>query len=144
MNSSKNKLNSKKKNGFLNHAKCTLRVCLDTTYFVKNWKNCNKIIFKCVNSVVWPIFNESFGEKGVYGSCKQCPRPTGKDRNIFLKKKKKKKTKNADVETQTQYPSKYLAYFLPTYFTIQLIFATIHEPHCTFWYYSWVLLYYFN
>ena len=52
-----------------------------------------------MNSVVWPIFNESFGEKEVYGSCKQCPRPTGKDRNIFLKKKKK--TKNADVETQT-------------------------------------------
>jgi len=23
-----------------------------------------------------------------------------------------------------------------TYFTIQLIFATIHESHCTFWYYS--------
>ena len=22
------------------------------------------------------------------------------------------------------------------YFTIQLISATIHEPHCTFWYYS--------
>ena len=23
----------------------------------------------------------------------------------------------------------------PAYFTIQLIFATIHRPHCTFWYY---------
>ena len=30
------------------------------------------------------------------------------------------------------------------YFTIQLIFATIHEPYCTFWYYLWVPLYYFN
>ena len=26
----------------------------------------------------------------------------------------------------------------------QLIFANIHEPYCTFWYYSWVSLYYFN
>ena len=26
----------------------------------------------------------------------------------------------------------WLAYFLPTYFTIQLIFATIHVLHCTF------------
>ena len=31
-----------------------------------------------------------------------------------------------------------------TYFTIQLIFATIHRSHCTFWYYLWVPLYYFN
>ena len=46
--------------------------------------------------------------------------------------KKEKKTQNADVETQTQYPNGYLAYFLPAYFTIQLIFATIHEPHYTF------------
>ena len=30
------------------------------------------------------------------------------------------------------------------YFTIQLIFTTIHRPHCTFWHYSWILLYYFN
>ena len=30
------------------------------------------------------------------------------------------------------------------YFIIQLIFVIIHGPHCTFWYYSWVLLYYFN
>ena len=28
--------------------------------------------------------------------------------------------------------------------TIQLIFSTIHESHCTFWYYSWVPLYYFS
>ena len=34
----------------------------------------------------------------------------------------------------------YLAYFA----TIQLIFASIHKPHCTFWYYLWVSLYYFN
>ena len=32
------------------------RVRLDTTYFAENWKYCNKIIFKCVNSNVGPIF----------------------------------------------------------------------------------------
>ena len=32
----------------------------------------------------------------------------------------------------------------PTFFTIQIIFATIHGSHCTFWYHSWVLLYYFS
>ena len=39
------------------------RVCLDTAYFVENWKHCSKIIFKCVNSIVGPIFNESLCEK---------------------------------------------------------------------------------
>ena len=34
--------------------------------------------------------------------------------------------------------------FLSTYFTIQLIFATIYGSHCTFWYNSWVPLYYFS
>ena len=29
-------------------------------------------------------------------------------------------------------------------FTIQLIFATIHGPHCTFWYYLQISLYYFQ
>ena len=33
------------------------------TYFAENWKYCNKIIFKCVNSAVRPIFNENFVEK---------------------------------------------------------------------------------
>ena len=30
---------------------------------IKNWKHCNKIIFKCVNSTVRPMFNKSFAEK---------------------------------------------------------------------------------
>ena len=38
-------------------------MCLDTAYFVEKWKHCSKIIFKYVNSVVRPIFNESFVEK---------------------------------------------------------------------------------
>ena len=37
--------------------KWVLRVCLDTAYFAENWKHCNKIIFKYVNSIVRPIFN---------------------------------------------------------------------------------------
>ena len=39
------------------------RVCLDIAYFVKNWKHCSKTNFKCVNSVVGPIFNEKVVEK---------------------------------------------------------------------------------
>ena len=37
-----------------------LKVCLDITYFAEteNWKHSNEIIFKCVYSVVGPIFNE--------------------------------------------------------------------------------------
>ena len=40
------------------------KVCLDRTYFVEteNRKHCNKIIFKCVNSAVGPIFNEKLAE----------------------------------------------------------------------------------
>ena len=29
----------------------------------ENWKHCSKIIFKCVNSAVWLIFNEKVAEK---------------------------------------------------------------------------------
>ena len=133
---------------------------MDTTYFAKNRKYCSTIIFKCVNSVVWPIFNESLGEKEVYGSRKQCTRPTGKDRNMFLKKQKKKTPKcrrwNADSVSKRIlslffaslfYYSAYFCYYswVSLYFLVlfmsptilfQLIFttiySTIHEPHCTF------------
>ena len=37
-----------------------LRVRLDT---VENRKHCSKIIFKCVNSTMRPIFNEKVAEK---------------------------------------------------------------------------------
>ena len=41
------------------------RVYLDITYSAENenWKHCSKIIFKCVNSTVGPIFNEKNGWK---------------------------------------------------------------------------------
>ena len=74
-----------------------LCVCLVTAYFAENWKHYNSIIFKCVNSVMWLIFNESFVKKKVCGSCEQCTEPTGKPpqpQNVLLKKKKK----NADAD----------------------------------------------
>ena len=39
-------------------------VRLDRIYLAEteNWKYCNKIIFKCVNNVVRPIFNEKVAE----------------------------------------------------------------------------------
>ena len=49
-----------------------LWVCLDRTYFaeIENWKHYSKIIFKCVNSTVGPIFNEKVAEKwNLWVSC---------------------------------------------------------------------------
>ena len=48
---------------FIKKMALTLMVRLDTAYFTENWKHCSKIIFKCVNSAMRPIFNESFVEK---------------------------------------------------------------------------------
>ena len=47
----------------------TLWICLDITYFIEteNWKYCSKIIFKCVNSVVKPTFNEKWLKSEVVG-----------------------------------------------------------------------------
>ena len=48
--------------------------CLDRTYFTetKNWKYYSKIIFKCVNSAVGPIFNEKVVEKWNLWIYEQC------------------------------------------------------------------------
>ena len=130
---------------------------MDTTYFTENWKYCNKIIFKCVNSAMWPIFNESFGKKEICGSREQCTGPTGKDENTFPKKKKPKCRRwNVDSVSKWTlslffaslfYYSAYFCYYswVSLYFLVlfmgstvlfQLIFtfiySTIHEPHCTF------------
>ena len=40
-----------------------LGVYLDIAYFAKNWKHGSKIIFKCMNGVVGPIFNECLCEQ---------------------------------------------------------------------------------
>ena len=47
----------------------SIMVYLDIVYFAENWKYCSKIIFKCMNSAVIPIFNESFAEKKICRSC---------------------------------------------------------------------------
>ena len=44
-----------------------LGVRLDTAYFAENWKHCNKIIFKYVNNIMRPIFNEKVVKSKVYG-----------------------------------------------------------------------------
>ena len=65
-----------------------LRVCLDRTYFAEteNWKHCSKIIFKCVNSAVWPIFNEKVAEKWNLWVYEQCTDAlfTGKSQHLRL------------------------------------------------------------
>ena len=52
-----------------------LYLLLDWTYCcwnwkikTENWKYCNKIIFKYVNSIVGPIFNEKLLKSRIYGS----------------------------------------------------------------------------
>ena len=52
---------------------------------IKNWKYCSKIIFKCVNSVMEPIFNEKVVEKSeIYGYCSWVPQ-TPLFINFFIK-----------------------------------------------------------
>ena len=67
----------------------TLMVRLNTVYFAENWKYYSKIIFKCVNSAVGPIFNKSFVKKKACGSRKQCTGPTRKLKRMSQKKKNK-------------------------------------------------------
>ena len=77
------------------------------------------------------------------------------DQNVFkfkfYQKKKKRKTLGLDIKRAAEitferaFLSVRLALeFYLTYFTIQLIFGTIYGPHCTFWYYLWAPLDYFN
>ena len=62
---------------------------LDTTYFAKNWKQSNKIIYKCMNSAVGLIFNESFVEKKIVSRVYNTRDPLEK-----LKRDSKKNSKN--------------------------------------------------
>ena len=68
-----------------------VRVCLDRTYFaeIENWKYCSKIIFKCVNSTVGPIFNEKVTEKWNLWVREQCTDPHVAEKSNFSAKKKK-------------------------------------------------------
>ena len=60
-------------------------VCLDTAYYWKlktyYWKHCNKITFKCVNSIVRPSFEAKFVFFLTCGSHEQCTRPREKTLN---------------------------------------------------------------
>ena len=86
----------------------TLEGRLDKTYFAEteteNWKHYSKIIFKCVNSIVWPIFNKKVAEKWNLWVRKQCISAlfTLKSQQNRLFKKKKVKTQNATQETRIQ------------------------------------------
>ena len=75
---------------------------LDTAYFAENWKYCNKIIFKYVNSTVNPVLKFFFFNKVFVGpvnnACdslenqKNTSLPT-QDPQCTSSKKKKKKPK---------------------------------------------------
>ena len=54
------------KQSYSHHSFIEFRVCLDWTYFCWNWKHYSKIIFKCVNSAVRPIFNMFFWIKWLW------------------------------------------------------------------------------
>ena len=70
-----------------------LWVCLDCAYCCWNWKYCNKIIFKYVNSVVGPIYNEKVVEKWNLWIYKQCTNTLFTEDLVkccsWIKKKKK-------------------------------------------------------
>ena len=88
---------------------------------IENWKHCSKIIFKCVNNIVWPIFNEKLLKSEVCGSyepytdhwCAQNVKNHGSTvvnstqqwwtvtLSLKLKRVPTKKKKNAKRETQT-------------------------------------------
>ena len=79
-------------------------VCLDWAYFCWNWKHCNEIIFKCVNSTVEPIFNKKVTEKCNLWNRKQCTYAlfTVDKVNYYGLKKKKERRGKRRGETQTQ------------------------------------------
>ena len=68
--------------------------CLDRTYFTEteNWKYYSKIIFKCMNSTVGPIFNEKIAEKWnlwIHEQCTDTLFTVEKSTSAATKKKKK-------------------------------------------------------
>ena len=93
----------------------------------ENWKHCSKIIFKCVNSTVGPIFNEKIDKKWNLWVHEQCiyawfmknwsniaatvhvqymnsSRLWGITR-VLQKKKKKSKRRNGNAAKKTLYPN---------------------------------------
>ena len=64
----------------------------------ENWKHCSKIIFKCVNSAMGPIFNEKVAEKCNLWVHEQCTDTlfTDKKSTSAATKKKKKELKRME------------------------------------------------
>ena len=88
-------------------------VRLDWTYFCWNWKHCSKIIFKCVNNAVWPIFNEKIAEKWNLWIRKQCTNTlfiVEKSTSAAEQKKKKKKIHTTKMQAQQSVESKHSHY----------------------------------
>ena len=95
-------------------SKRILKVRLDTAYFIENLKYCSKIIFKCVNNIVGPIFNEKVAKSEFCRSCEQCTDPLvctvpclfcwceqctdrqSKKKNVESQKRKKEKKKKEE------------------------------------------------
>ena len=83
-----------------------IMVCLNTTYFTENWKHYSKIIFKCVNSTVRPIFNEVLLKKNRFVSLMNSAwDPLKKHKTLFYKKKE---TQTLAVSSISKYPNRYL------------------------------------
>ena len=79
------------------------RVCLEWVYFCWNWKHCNQIIFKCVNSIVELIFNKKVVKKCNLWDRKQyiyALFTVDKVNNYGLEKKKKKKEENVEKKNR--------------------------------------------
>ena len=93
----------------------------------ENWKHCNKIIFKCINSAVEPIFNIFKCMNNTATVCEQCCYSTWTVISVSCtvnscdftvhalkkkkkkRKKKKKKPQNAETETRkTHNPNRYI------------------------------------
>ena len=79
---------------------------MDRTYFAEteNWKYCSKIIFKCMNSIMGPDFNEKVAENWILWVPWTMHRThwytlfTEEMSTIAAKKKEKKMLKSENVD----------------------------------------------
>ena len=79
---------------------------------IENRKHCSKIIFKCVNSIMGPSFNENFAEKNTYESREQCTGPTIQKR--IAGKQAKRDSQTGTKKSQSLNNSKSLDFFIKT------------------------------
>ena len=86
-----------------------LPMCSTKSPFGYSWKlkiekHCSKIIFKCVNSILGPIFNEKIDKKWYLWVCEQCTNAlfTIENVSIYGWKQKKKGWNAFCAQTWTQ------------------------------------------